>query len=203
MKVEIISENKVEIRLTIDELYQRNLSLNDIEKDAKKARQLFADLIEETNLASDFHLDHTQVFVEATTDSNNEFIVTITKIDDFPDISKFDILTTQNINKSSYIDYYSNFSIFKFKTLDSIINMSKVLVKSKCYIGKNSLYKYNDDLFLIFTNYVIKQPKFLKTVSLINEFSDDMYESGIFEVSLKEKAKLMIKDKAIQKLSKI
>ncbi len=202
MRVEVISENRVEIRMTIDELYQRNLSLNDIEKDAKKARQLFVDLIEETNLTTDFPLEHTQVFVEATTDSNNEFIVTITKMDDFPDLSKFDILGNQDLNKSSYLEYYSGFSIFEFKSLSDVINLAKILSAEKCYIGKNSLYKYNDKYFIIFSSYTIKQQKFIKTASLINEYSENMYESGIFEVSLKEKSKLIIENKALKTLVK-
>lgn len=202
MRIEVINENRVEIRMSIDELYQRNLSLNDIEKDAKKARQLFVELIEETNLTSDFPLEHTQVFVEATTDSNNEFIVTITKMDDFPDLAKFDILNAQDLNKSSYLEYYSSFSIFEFDKLRDIIDLSKVLLTEKCYTGKNSLYRYNDKYFIIFSSYTIKQQKFIKTAALINEYSCNMYESGIFEISLKEKSKLIIKDRALKTLVK-
>ncbi len=204
MKVEVINENRIQITLTLDELNKRNLSLRDIENDAKKAKKFFLDLIEESNLQDEFSLEHTQVFVEATTDCNNEFVVTITKLDNFPDISKFDILNNSNLTKeSSYLEYYSNFSIFEFTSLDVIIDLSKMLKSNKCYIGKNSLYTYNDKYFLIFGNYTIKNAKFLKTVSIINEYCDNMYEGGIFETSLKEKSKELIKDRALQKVHKI
>ena len=117
MKVEVINENRIQITLTIDELNKRNLSLKDIENDAKKAKKLFLELIEESNLEEEFSFEHTQVLVEANTDCNNEFIVTITKLDNFPDLSKFDILTNSAKNLS-YLDYYSNFSIFEFSNLE-------------------------------------------------------------------------------------
>ena len=95
MKVEVINKNRVRIIMTMDELSQRQISLKDIEKDAKKARKLFLELIEETELAHDFSLEHSQVFIEASTGINNEFVVTITKVENFPDISNFDLLSNK------------------------------------------------------------------------------------------------------------
>ena len=72
-----------------------------------------------------------------------------------------------------------------------------------CYLGKNSLYKYNNKYFLNFATNTLKNLKFLKTAALINEYCLNMYENGIFETSLKEKSKIIITDKALQKLYKI
>ena len=80
MKIEKINENKVKITLTIDELSQRQISLKDIEQDSNRAQDLFLDLLEETELNEDFMLDDSQLFVEASSDNENLFVVTITKI---------------------------------------------------------------------------------------------------------------------------
>lgn len=202
MKVEVINKNRVQITMSMDELSQRKISIKDIEKDSNKARMLFLELMEETEMTCDFSLEHSQVFVEASSTSNNEFVVTITKVENFPDISKFDILGNSKKNNSSYLDYYSHFNVFEFNTFDDVIKVSKSLNNSKCFIGKNSLYKYNDKYFLIFSKYSLKNVKFVKTASILNEYCEYMYENNISEISLKEKAKCLIENKAIQNLSK-
>ena len=78
MKVEKISENKVKITLTLDELDLRDISLKDIENNSSLARELFIDLLEETNLADEFAESDTQLFIEASSDNENLFVVTIT-----------------------------------------------------------------------------------------------------------------------------
>ncbi|MEG1989751.1 MAG: adaptor protein MecA [Clostridia bacterium] len=208
MKVEKISENKVKITLSIDELNQRNITLKDIEKDSVKAKNLFLELIEESNLESNFVFEHAQLFVEATTDSNDFFTVTITKVDDFPDLSKYNLIE-QNSEKTkskrmpALNNDYTLFNVFCFDSLDTLVNMCDILKSSPHFLGKNSLLKYDEKYFLIFSKYSIKNIKFLKTYSILSEFSINTYEGILFETSLKEKGKIIIKDKALQNLIKI
>jgi len=208
LKVEKINENKVKITLSIDELAQRHISLKDLEKDTMKAKQLFLELIEESNLESSFIFEHAQLFVEAATDSNDFFTVTITKIDDFPDLSKYNLLdegfNKKSIKKSSTdMSYPIKFNVFSFDNLDNILDMCDILKKTKSFLGKNSLYKLDNRYFLIFSKYSIKNVKFLKTYSIITEFCLCNYASELYEVSLREKSKLIISDKALQSLIKM
>jgi adapter protein MecA 1/2 len=208
LKVEKINENKVRITLSIDELTQRHISLSDLEKDTIKAKKLFLELIEESNLESSFIFEHAQLFVEAATDNNDFFIVTITKMDDFPDLTKYNLLdegfSKKTISKpSTNLVYPINFNIFSFECLDNLLDMCDILKKTKSFLGKNSLYKLDNRYFLIFSKYSIKNSKFLRTYSIINEFCLCNYESPLYEASLIEKAKLIISDKALQTLTKV
>ncbi|MDD2376871.1 MAG: adaptor protein MecA [Clostridia bacterium] len=208
MKVEKINENKVKITLSIDELAQRHISLKDLEKDTVRAKQLFLELIEESNLESSFIFEHAQLFVEAATDNNDYFTVTITKIDDFPDLTKYNLLderfNKKNIRKPlGNLIYTINFNIFSFECLDNLLDMCDVLKKNKSFLGKSSLYMIDSRYFLIFSKYSIKNQKFLKTYSIITEFCSYNYTSELYEISLKEKSKLIISDKALQLLTKI
>lgn len=208
MKVEKINENKVKITLSIDELAQRDISLKDLEKDTVKAKKLFLELIEESNLESSFIFEHAQLFVEATTDNNDFFTVTITKIDDFPDLAKYNLLeegfSKKTIGKpSTNLTCPVKFNIFAFESMDNILDMCDILNKTKSFLGKSSLYKMEDKYFLIFSKYSIKNIKFLKTYSILNEFSLSNYESELYEISIKEKSKIIITDKALQILTKI
>jgi len=208
LKVEKINENKVKITLSIDELAQRHISLKDLEKDTVKAKQLFLELIEESNLESSFIFEHAQLFVEAATDNNDFFTVTITKIDDFPDLTKYNLLdegfNKKSIRKPSANSAYPiNYNIFSFECLDNLLDMCDILKKNKSFLGKSSLYMIDSRYFLIFSKYSIKNPKFLKTYSIITEFCLCNYASELYEVSLREKSKLIISDKALQSLTKI
>ena len=81
MKIEKINENKLKIILTLDELEKREISLKDLESDTTLAKELFLALIEENNLDEEFKLDNSQLLIEASSDCENLFVVTITKLD--------------------------------------------------------------------------------------------------------------------------
>ena len=214
MKVEKINENKIRITLTLEELSKRKISLRDIEKNSSMAKDLFVNLIEESNLEEDFKLDGSQFFVEASSDNNNLFIVTITIIDNIPDLNKYSLVENTNYNDSitkgkkrniykkptSYsVDSY----IYLFNSLDDLLDMCTIAKKEKMFFGKNSLYKYDDYYVLIFSKYSIKNQKFIKTFILLSEYCNNYYSYDMFSVSIKEKSKLIIENNALQKLSKI
>lgn len=197
MKIEKINENKVRITLSIEELAQRQITLNELERDSLKAKKLFVELIEESNLESSFVIEHSQLFVEATTDNNEFFTITITKVDDIQENEKYDSLHNENYNNTEFIN------IFEFENFDIIDEMVSVYKLSKTFFGKNSLYSFNNKYYLIFSKYSVKNAKFTKTLAILNEFSLKSYQSELFEISLKEKCKLVISNKAIQTLIKL
>lgn len=206
MKVEKINENKIRITLTLEELEKREISLNDLEKNSSIAQELFIDLIEESNLDEDFALEGSQLFIEACSDNNNLFILTITKIDSIPELKKYNNLNLSNKKNKiapNIVDYRVDSNIYAFNSLDKILSLCEVTKKEKLYFGRNSLYKYKDSFYLIFTKSAVKNKRFLKTFAFISEYCDDYYSSLSIEASLKEKSKLIIENNAIQSLRKI
>lgn len=212
MKVEKINENKIKITLTFEELEGREISIKDLEKDTSIAKNLFLDLIEESNLEDDFIIDDSQLFIEACYDNNNLFIVTITKIDNIPELKKYAALETKpkksytkkNVNNNIIKQNYKvDSNIYSFSSLDLILELCNILKKEKMFCGKNSLYKYNNTYFLIFSPSTIKNPKFLKTFVPISEFCTDYYSQDIFSTSIKEKSQLIFINNALQQLIKI
>ncbi len=208
MKVEKINENKIKITLTLEELESRQISIHDLEKDSSMAKDLFLDLIEESNLDSDFIIDDSQLFIEACYDNNDLFIVTITKIDNIPELKKYALMdkNKKKVHKKATnktLNYKVDSDIYEFNSLDKILEFCDIIKKEKLFCGKNSLYKYNSSYFLLFNTSSLKNSKFLKTFSVISEFCTSYYSQDIYTVCVKEKAKLIIKDNALQKLSKI
>lgn len=203
MKVEKINENKIRITLTLEELATREITLHDIEKNSSVAQDLFIDLIEENNLDEEFALEGSQLFIEACSDNNNLFVLTITKVDSFPELAKYSSSSSNKCQYSHIIDYKVDSNIYSFKSLDSILSFCQAIKKEKLYLGRNSLYKYKNKYYIIFTKSAVKNKRFLKTFTLISEYIDHYYSSEMLETSLKEKSKLIIENNAIQLLRKI
>lgn len=211
MKVERINDNKIKITLTFEELEKRKISLTDIEKDASLAKELFIDLIEESSIADDFEIDDTQLFIEASSDNNNLFIVTITRIDNIPELKKYSLFeeNKQNYRKKSRdskrsADMYKvSSSAYLFNSIDEILDLCEASKQEKIFWGKNSLFKYNDKYFLVFSNSTMKSKKFLKSFVFLSEFCKEYYSYDMFVTSIKEKSQLIIENTALQKLSKI
>ena len=208
MKVEKINENKIRITLTFEELENRQISLKDIEKNSSLAKNRFIDLIEESNLDEDFIIDDSQLFIEASSDNNDLFIVTITKIDNMPELKKYALLDSskkksKGTNSRQTVEYKVDSNIYLFKSIEHILNLCEVSKKEKLFFGKNSLYKYNNSYIIIFSKSSIKNKKFLKTFVFLSEYCNSYYAYDILETSIKEKSKLIVENNALQTLGKM
>ena len=202
MKVELLNENKVKITLTVEELEKRNITLEEIKQDSN----IIIDLIKEIDIHNEFPIDDdSESMIETFSDRRNSLIVTITKIENIPDLKKYCLLDDVSKQKrkkglNHNISYYVDSNIFSFSSLDQILNMCEAMKSEKIFCGKNSLYKYNDSYFLIFSIYSTRNPKFLKTFVILSEYCQKYYSLNLFSTLIKEKAKLIIKDNALQKL---
>lgn len=204
MKIEKISENKLRIILTIDELEKKAISLKDLENDTVLAKELFLELIEENNLDEEFKFDDSQLLIEATSDCENLFIVTITKLDiNVPLASSQEKECEKGIVKVNQNNYKISSNIYSFSNIDIIIEFCKICKSYNLFIGRNSLYKFSNDYYLIFSKNAIKNKNFIKTFSFLSEYCKAYYNLPMLETSIKEKAQLIIKNNAIEKLSQI
>ncbi len=207
MQIEKINNNKIKIILTFEELEKRNIDIKDIEQSNEIAKELFCNLIEESNIDEEFEFDNSQLLIEACSDNNNLFIVTITKVENLPDLKTYSLLDKKqkNENKSNkkQINYKVDSFIYSFKNIDDILNMCENSKSELIFWGKNSLYKYCNSYYLIFAQSSVKNKKFLKTFIFLSEYCQNYYSQNIFATAIKEKSELIIANSALQKLSKI
>lgn len=196
MKVEKVDDNKVKITLSFEELEMRNISLSDIEKNSTAAKNLFTSLIEETNLDEDFEFENSQLFIEASSDNNSTFILTITKIENLPDVNNYSRTQSKEL-------YKIDSQLFEFTSLDTILEFCKIAKEENLFFGKNTLYKYNNKLFLLFSESAIKNKRFIKTYVMLSEYCSRYFSYDLFYTTIKEKGLVMISNRALQKLIKI
>ena len=206
MQIEKINKNKVKIILTLEELEKRDVNIKDIEKNNEIAKELFCNLIEESNIDEEFEFDNSQLLIEASSDNNNLFIVTITKVDNMPDLKKYSLLEKNSKGKNrstkNSIDYKVDSYIYSFESIDNVLEMCTKSQSELLFWGKNSLYKYNGLYYVIFAKSSVKNKKFLKTFIFLSEYCQNYYSQDIFATAIKEKSNLIIENNALQKLSK-
>lgn len=209
MKIEKISDNKIRITLTLEELENRKISLSDIEKDTSKAKELFLNLIEESNLEDDFVIDDSHLFIEACSDNNNLFIVTITKIDNIPELNKYSVLNKNTRSASEkklqnkITRYKVESNIYSFESMDNLLDLCNKSKSENLFFGRNTLYKHGNNYYIIFSQATVKNKKFLKTFVFLSEYCKEYYSYDLFEISIIEKSSLILKNNALQQLSKI
>lgn len=196
MKFEKVDENKVKITLSLEELKMRNITINDIETDTNVAKNLFTSLIEESNLEDDFQLEDSQLYIEAIADSNENFVLTITKIDNLPDITKYS-------KKQSKVLYKIDSQLYEFISLDVILEFCEIAKKENLFFGKNSLYKFNDKYYLLFSESAVRNKKFIKTYVIMSEYCTRYFSDDLYYTAITEKSQTLIVNRAMQKLIKI
>lgn len=191
MKIEKINNNTLKIILSIEELSTRNITIKDIETGKKKAQNFFFNIIEESAFADDFLKDNNKLLVEAAIAHDNTFIVTITKIEDMPDIAKEEYQKKYNYKLTTS-------TLYIFSNMQNLNQFIQQVKKQSLYVGTNNLYKYNDVYFFTFPARVVKDAKFKKTYFILTEYCDK-HLSKIYNIcKLKETSNLILSKNAIE-----
>ena len=197
MKVEKISSNKAMIILTDSELASRKITLKDIKEGKKKAQDFFFEILEEAEIIDGFDFTASQFLIEVSTINNELFTITITKADCLPDMSKF------NKSSHSYKELYTvSSNLYKFCYIQDLYAFINKVQDEKLYVGNNSLYKLDNNYYILFDNATIKKADFIKTFSVLSEYSDKYYLAKSIS-NFHEYAELLVKDNCIEWLQKI
>lgn len=187
MTVEKINTTKVKITLTLDELKYRKITLTEIQNNKNKAHDFFIRLIEDSNLNASFLDESTTLFIEAST-CKNSFIVIITKVN----LTEFNNIAKQTIS------YKVTSNMFEFDNIQNLIFTTKLL--SSVDNNDVCLYYYNQKYYLIFSNVITRNAKFIKHFIILSEYCTNFYQPKFTNIIL-EYGKCIFPKNAITKLS--
>ena len=82
MRIERINENKLRVFLSFDDLEDRDIDLDSFNYNTPETQELFWDLMEQAEVELGFDAMESQLCVEAVTDVDHGFVITITRMDD-------------------------------------------------------------------------------------------------------------------------
>lgn len=198
MKIEKINDNKLKIALTKQELIDKNIDIYSINKLNLEDYDLFLDIFEEAQAEYDFNLTDSPLLIEGAINSNDLFILTITKMSkDKSNVSNFPKVNNQKIKVSRKYPKLENQNlIYCFNNFDNFIDF--------CFEAKkmptkylNSLYSLKDKYYLVFNNLHLNETLFKNTSSMLSDFGDYVPYPNMFYYKLKEYGEIVIEDNAI------
>lgn len=161
MRLERLTNNKIKIFLTIDDLSDRGLTKEDIWKDSLKWHQLFHDMLEEASDEFDLEIIGS-VAVEIFSLHAQGMVMIVTMIEQDEDEEQFDdgIIEMQvTVDGSEDI-------LFSFNNIEDVIQLANRLLQAG--ITGGSLHFMNDYYYLLMNGILPEDAN--KAVSLMAEY---------------------------------
>ena len=194
MKIEKINDNKIKVTLSTSELEERNLDFQSLRYNTPEAQTLFWDMMKQAENEHGFKTTNCQLFIEAASINNGQFIVTVTRLQDKvlpPPIPKKKIPMPE-LRVKKKISNDSENTIYKFNDFEEICNL--ILATNIPQNAESTLYEYKGAYFLILHS--------TKQMHLISaEFGEIVKDSVAAHGMLKEHGNKIIEKNAIKNIS--
>ena len=197
MKFEKLSEYKLKITLSSDELGNGKNDLDNIMSDPSSARKSFLNILDKAEDEVGFHIGNNKVRIDARYQYNGDFIFTVTKLipkkKEHKKVKPHKIPTNKNNNCLLYsfddIENFFNLCIFfKQQKINKLNNFCKTV----------ELYKLNKNYYLVCNGINNNYEHIGKLYSCITEFGKFYSSQSESIFMLKERGDLIIKNNAIQ-----
>lgn len=200
MNFKRISDNKIQVIISKDDLENKNVQKWDLMPNSHNAQELFQEMLDQAYEECGFEVDpETQLMVEAYPMTTDSLIVTLTKVNKI-DKSFFQSFVDEDVfddydEFDEFIDVESDELIYEFKDLEDVFQMSAQI--SPLYFGKSDLYKFQDSFYLVFKN----PEKLLESsIGTIGEYGN---LAKFHDCLLAERGEIIIKNDALKKLSQV
>lgn len=207
MRIEKINENKIRIFVTFDDLEERDIDLSTFNYNSPETQELFWDLMEQAELELGFETHESQLCIEAVTDVEQGFVITITRIDDdgdFESIHKF-IKNRYKRNdlkiKRKTNNICSTVMIYNLETFDDLCQLCTRL--SPLYLGDSSVYLCNGSYYLVLKRLDGADHDLSRLEGILAEYGDRIMNVLFFEGYLNEYGTLMVAKDAVNLFAKM
>ena len=199
MKIEKLTDNKIRIIINIEELIDKNISIDNITKNREKIHTFLDDMLKEAEKQVGFKVNNCRLLIEAFSTSEDVVVFTFTKCNKVE--KKKNPKQIRFTRKKNSLDYKN--AIYKFNSFEEYCNFCTYCYNSKLsdlkQLSKNiALYEYNDAYFLILTS-INKEYQYLSLFyNSISEFSNLASTSLAFKSKIQEYGKAVFKANAVK-----
>lgn len=194
MKIEKLTENKLKITLSIDDLEERNITLHSFMYNSPESQDLFWELLKEAEKECGFSVDDSMIYVEASTTGAGNFTLLVTKTNENIPAEKINRpkrISKENIKLKRKSDSQkNNLAIYIFNKFDDICSFCSVCDISKMH--ENSLYKMNN-------SYYLKTD--IMPFNNILDYASSTKNFEILEAKLNEYGEIIIEKNALQTIT--
>lgn len=190
MRIEKINDNKIKVTISLNDLEERNIDLNSLNYNSPAAQELFWDMMEQAEVQYGFNTSDSQLAIEAIPDTDEGFVVTITKLTEDGDFESIQKYIKNRFKKSDLRAKRKNrkicstIMIYHFENFEDLCALSKRL---QCiYTGESTLYKCKDAYYLIMTRNNSTDSNFKSFDTMMSEYGKKITNTGFYEGYLNE-----------------
>ena len=203
MKIEKINDNKIKITLSARDLEERNLDFQALRYNSPEAQNLFWDMIKRAETEYGFIASNCQLFIEAASVMDGNFIVTITKMADIkgggnmPYPKTKPLATALKVKKKQMTNNAG--AIISFCNIDDLYDG---LLANTISLNLNAkLFEYNNMYYLQIKSSLTQLQDFKRLVAILSEFGKLEREYDYIESKLLEYGNELIEKDALEQLS--
>lgn len=205
MKFEKLNENKIKITLSMNDLEDKDIDFHDFMSNSIESQDLFLDMLEEAEEKIGFKTRNCKIKIEALAMTENNFILTITKLPPNSIKKHFYIKTKCKPNVKMKINsLHPLHLIYNFNSFDDYCYFIELLVKNNLYdsykIAKQIyVYYYKKSYYLVLNNINAKYEKSSYFFNIITEYATYILNPDLYIYKLNESSTLFIKTNALKK----
>lgn len=204
MKIEKLTENKIRVIISSDDLEKTNSDIQSVLYKVLENKGIFLDILEKAEKEVGFITDGCKLLIEAFSSTDDILVFTITKYSPNDKNTDDNHLSSPKrlIIKRKSIKIHSRQIIYSFNDFDTfcdfccyITNINKLNIKT---LAKNiSLYLYKNTYYLVLKKIYNEHENIKIFDSNISEFAKLAPYSDNFSSKLFEHGKLIVKNNAI------
>lgn len=229
MQIERLSDLQIKCTLTNNDLLARDIDLLELAYGHEKARSLFNEMLQRASHEFGFNAGALPLMVEAIPLPNEGIIIIITKVEDPEEVdtrfSKFSTYSKEvsfndmNFNKFNLMagakpqDFFPSNDVgrdeetfqstFSFSNLDKVIDAAHMA--ANFYKGESSLYRHktNGNYVLTLKGNAENSESYNKTCNILTEYGLKLLSNYSSEAYYEEYFEVIIKNNALENLSKV
>lgn len=206
MKIERISENIIKVTVSYNDLEDKNIDLDTLNYNTAAAQEFFWELMEQAEEQLGFSLSDSQLIIEPIPNSDEGFVITITRIDEdgeFESIHKYiknrmkksDLRIKKRGRKVS-----SPLLIYSFRELNDVCELAGKL--EDIYSGDSTLYRQGGTYYLALSRSGLSQANSRLFGLILNEYGIRIANANFYEGYLNEHGEKIIESNALEILKK-
>lgn len=201
MKFEKLSENKIRITLTVQDLAEKEIDFQVFMSNSVESQDILLDMLEEAKRETGFDPENYNLRIEALAMADTSFIFTITK--EIPE-EKTKLPKKKFTIKRKSVSPTSTQAIYSFSTFDDFCSFLQFLSESKLLENVSRiadsilLYEYKGKYYLYMNSIHSEIVNKIRFYTSITEFAKYVSNSKVFASKLVECGTLIMEHNALE-----
>ncbi len=197
MQFERINENKIKVIFLREDIRQWNVNIKNLAENTQEMQNMVWSVLRLAEKEIGFSINGAQLQVEAVSKSEDEFVITITKLPAARNHTRGTRVIPPEMTVKKRPRSGTPVYIFRFRGFDEAVNGAKAIAGS--FAGKSALYKYEEKFYITITPF--NKDTFAGIGNIMSEYSERTVISSLIEGRLREYGKQMIENEAVEILA--